>query len=86
MIAQAISLSMYELSRLFKQETGQSIIDYINFQRIKAAVQLLENHNLSITDIAQMVGYNDVNYFIKVFKKMNGITPKQFRKNKEHLQ
>lgn len=82
-IAEAINISMYALSRLFKQETGQSIIQYINEQRIHAAVELLENHNLTITDISQMVGYSDVNYFIKIFKKINGSTPNQFRKGKE---
>lgn len=85
-IARAISSSMYELSRQFKQETNQSIIDYINLLRIKSAVEMLENNYLTITDIAQMVGYSDVNYFIKVFKKTNGITPNQFRKNRRSAQ
>lgn len=82
-IAEAINISMYALSRLFKQETGQSIIQYINEQRIYTALELLENHNLTITDISQTVGYSDVNYFIKIFKKINGSTPNQFRKGKE---
>ena len=68
-ISEAIHSSTYELSRKFKKETGQSLTDYINKLRIKEALYMMENHNLSITDIAYMTGFNDVNYFTKVFKK-----------------
>ena len=40
----------------------------------------MENRNLSITDIAHMTGFNDVNYFTKVFKKLKGMTPSTYRK------
>ena len=70
-ISEAIHSSTYELSRKFKKETGQSLTDYINKLRIKEALYMMENHNLSITDIAYMTGFNDVNYFTKVFKKYN---------------
>ena len=68
-ISEAIHSSTYELSRKFKKETGQTLTDYINTLRIKEALYIMENHNLSITDIAYMTGFNDVNYFTKVFKK-----------------
>jgi len=71
----------FELSRLFKLETGQSITDYMNQSRIKLAVELLNNDKLSITDIAHLIGFNDVNYFIKVFKKQMLSTPLQYRKH-----
>lgn len=79
-ISKSIGSSSYELSRKFKKETGQSITDYINKQRINEAISIMENKNLLVTDIAQMVGYNDVNYFTKVFKKLIGMTPSEFRK------
>ena len=79
-ISEAIQVSKYELSRNFKKKTGRSITDYINNQRIKEASNLLENHNLNITDIAYMVGFNDVNYFTKMFKKMRGMTPSEYRR------
>ncbi|MBV7509186.1 helix-turn-helix domain-containing protein [Bacillus sp. sid0103] len=78
-IATAVQASSYELSRQFKKETGKSITEYINQQRINEAIKIMENENLSITDIASLVGFNDVNYFTKVFKKMNGITPSEYR-------
>lgn len=78
-IARAVHTSSYELSRQFNKETGQSITAYINKQRIHEAVQLLQNESMSITDIAQMVGFSDVNYFTKVFKQFQGCTPSKFR-------
>lgn len=79
-ISHAIHCSTFELSRNFKKETGQSISEYINTLRINEALSLMENRKLSITDIAYMVGFNDVNYFTKVFKKQKGMTPSAYRK------
>jgi two-component system, response regulator YesN len=79
-ISEAIHSSTYELSRKFKKETGQSLTDYINKLRIKEALYMMENHNLSITDIAYMTGFNDVNYFTKVFQKYNKMPPSSYRK------
>ena len=79
-ISAAIHSSTYELSRNFKKETCQTLTDYINTLRIKEALYLMENRNLSITDIAHMTGFNDVNYFTKVFKKLKGMTPSTYRK------
>lgn len=80
LIADALNVSSYELSRQFKQETGFPITQYINMERINEAVYLLENQSISITDIAHTVGFNDINYFTKVFKKIKGLTPSQYRK------
>lgn len=82
-ISSTLSLNSYELSRQFKKDTGQTLTDYINHRRIKEAQYILENELISITDIAFMVGYHDVNYFTKVFKKLNGITPSEYRKKRE---
>lgn len=69
-ISSSLYLNPSELSRLFKKETGQNITEYINERRINESLFLFENDELSITDISFMVGYNDVNYFTKVFKKL----------------
>lgn len=82
-ISNAIQLSSYELSRQFKKETGQTITEYINKQRINEAVYMLRNTTISITDIAQFIGFNDPNYFTTVFKKIEGISPSEYRKNKQ---
>lgn len=79
-IARAVHTSPYELSRQFKKETGEPITAYINKQRIEEAIPLLKNEYMSITDIAQMVGFSDVNYFTKIFKQLKGCTPSKFRK------
>lgn len=78
-ISSAIEANSYELSRIFKKETRQSLTDFINTNRINESLHFMENRKLSITDIAQMVGFNDSNYFTKVFKKFKGVTPSQFR-------
>ena len=79
-ISAAIHCSTFELSRKFKKETGQTLTDYINTLRINEAIYIMENRNFTITDIAYMVGFNDVNYFTKVFKKIKGMTPSAYRK------
>lgn len=65
--------------RLFKNETGLSPVDYINRQRISRAEILLSNLRLSIKDVAFSVGFTDQMYFSKVFKRLNGKTPSEFR-------
>lgn len=79
-IAESIGTNPSYLSRKFKQETGMTITDYINFRRISVAKQYLVTPKLAITDIALMSGFNDLNYFIRVFKKVVGETPSQFRR------
>jgi AraC-like DNA-binding protein len=82
-ISSEIDVSLYELSRQFKRETGQNITEYINIQRVNEAIYIMQNPNISITDAAYMVGFNDLAYFTKVFKKLKGITPSEYRKNKK---
>jgi two-component system, response regulator YesN len=79
-IAGDLNLSSHELSRQFKKETGKNITEYINNRRINEAIYILENDHISITDVAFTVGFNDVNYFTKVFKKLKGVTPSEYRK------
>ena len=63
------------LSALFKQETGSTLIDYINTQRVNRAAQLLVQNNHTIAAVAEEVGILDVNYFTKIFKKDAGSHP-----------
>jgi YesN/AraC family two-component response regulator len=69
------------ISRMFKKYTNVSFITYINELRIKKAVELLRDTDLSIKEIAQKVGYNNINYFYKSFKTIIGTTPKIFKGN-----
>ena len=82
-IATAIHVHPSHLSRKFKQDTGLTIIDYVNQKRIEEAKLHLQAGSATITDIALIVGYNDLNYFTRVFKKLTGQTPSQYMKNEK---
>jgi len=71
------------LSRKFKTETGMTISEFTNRKRVEEAKLYLQRDNISITDVAFMVGFNDVNYFTKVFKKYTSVTPSQFINKKD---
>ena len=68
------------LSRIFKKETGFSVIEYINKLKIKHSTFLLRDTALPIQDISRIIGINDVNYFCRIFKKYMNQTPTQYRK------
>jgi AraC-like DNA-binding protein len=67
------------LSKLFKNQTGEGLLDCINKYRIEQAKQMMKSKQDSISDIARQVGYNEVATFIRVFKKYEGITPGKFK-------
>ena len=79
-IAAKFFLSREYIARKFKQEYGVTLLDYLSRFRIDKAKQLLHNPHLRIAQVAEMVGYQDEKYFSKVFKKLEGITPGEFRK------
>ena len=81
-IADEIHVNASYLSRKFKSETKMSMIDYINQKRVEEAKLYLQRGNMSITDIAFIVGFNDLNYFSRVFKKFTSLTPSQYMKRK----
>ena len=68
------------LSAIFKKYTGAPILTYLNRTRISVAKNLLLNRQLSILQIACMCGFTDEKYFMKLFKRQEGITPTQYRK------
>ena len=65
---------------LFKDETGLSVIDYINRHRISQAESMLSDQSLAIKDVAYSVGFSDQMYFSKVFKKHTGKTPTEYKR------
>jgi AraC-like DNA-binding protein len=81
MIADYVYLSPGYLSTLFKTENGITVFDYLtNVRMEKAKLFLVENKNMKIQDIANMLGYNSSQSFIRYFKKYYNMTPNQFRK------
>ncbi|MGN0706507.1 MAG: helix-turn-helix transcriptional regulator [Faecalibacterium sp.] len=79
-LAAMCHISPTYLSGLFKQETGTTLIDYINTQRVLRGANLLIYTDRPITDIAEEVGFLDVNYFARIFKRTFGTTPTRYRR------
>ena len=81
-IAETAGLSVSRFSVLFRQETGQTVNDYLTEIRISQAVFLLENSNCKIYEIAEKVGYKSSQYFSQIFSQKTGYKPLHFRKKK----
>lgn len=78
-IAEELHFNPQYLTRIFKNKTGMSILEYLTNERINTAKNILERTDIPIKSIAVMVGYEDYAYFTRVFKKEMGISPSQFR-------
>jgi|HigsolmetaAR203D_1030402.scaffolds.fasta_scaffold01278_4 two-component system response regulator YesN len=78
-IADRIYLTSTYVSLIFKQETGQTINEYLTGVRMEQAKRMLLNSKAKLYEICQAVGYTDASYFTKQFKKYTGLTPKEFR-------
>ncbi len=78
-IAGAFFVSREYISRKFKQEYAVNFTEYLTAYRMNNAKLLMLNPNLKINQIAEMVGIKDVKYFSKVFKKQEGLSPKDYR-------
>jgi AraC-like DNA-binding protein len=72
------NISPFYLSRIFKEETGAGLLEYINTIRIEEGKKLLAQGQ-SIVKTAEMTGFRDSNAFIRVFKKLTGVTPGQYK-------
>jgi len=68
------------LSKLFKEEKGVTYINFISDKRLEKSRQMLAETDLSIKEITGEVGYNDQNYFSRIFKNKYGLSPKEYRK------
>ncbi|MBQ4518732.1 MAG: response regulator [Clostridia bacterium] len=78
-IADNFNLSREYLSLLFKSENGSSLSEWIISYRIMKAAELLLETDMNVSSVANEVGYNDIRYFMRVFKKRMGRTPTQYR-------
>ena len=78
-MASLCNISTSYFSKLFRRTIGDNFSNYINRTRIKKARELLETTDIPITNIALDLGFEDSGYFIKVFKKFEGVTPSKFR-------
>lgn len=77
--ADYINMSESYLSYVFKKETGTGFTDYLNMLRVDKAAHALINSQMPIYEIAQQVGYENINYFGRIFKKIKGVGPQRYR-------
>ncbi|MGG3281075.1 response regulator transcription factor [Paenibacillus solani] len=73
-----LNLNSSYFSRLFKRETNQNFIEYVNMVKLQKAKQLLQQSNKTVEEISDYLGYANKSYFIKLFKREIGMTPSEF--------
>ena len=79
------NISASYLSNIFKKETDKTVTEYVNGKRMDYAAHLLATTKQQIQSIAQICGIVDVQYFSKLFKKVKGMTPKEYRKARQNF-
>ncbi len=82
LLAGRAKLSVSRLAHRFKEETGATLIEYLTWVRIGHAQRLLAETDKSCQKIADEVGYNNQSYFSRAFRRVVGITPRQFRRRR----
>lgn len=83
-IAAAVSCHPDYLSRLFKQETGSTLTQYVLEQKCRTARYMLENSSASCTSIGAFLGFSSCSHFISRFKSIEHMTPEEYRRSKVH--
>lgn len=81
MLADRLNIRPDTLSKLFKSAVGMNYSEYIKDQKMEYAVELLLSDKYTVKEIAEKLGYNSIQYFIKMFKSTYGDTPHQYKKN-----
>jgi AraC-like DNA-binding protein/ligand-binding sensor protein len=80
-VARAVNTSTFYFCKMFKRVTGLNFTDYVSRVRIEKAKNLLLNRNLRVSEIAYEVGFQSLTHFNRVFKKILGLSPTQYRAN-----
>ncbi|MCR5436762.1 MAG: response regulator [Treponema sp.] len=78
-MADYVNVSSFYLSKLFKEEMGVTFINFLSDRRLEKSRQMLKNTSKSIKEITAETGYNDQNYFSRLFKNKFGVSPTEFR-------
>ncbi|MDD3705181.1 MAG: response regulator [Clostridiaceae bacterium] len=77
--AKSVNLSYHYFSKIFKDEVGKNFSDYLTELRIEKSMRFLKDQRISIKEVCYKIGYNDPNYYCKIFKKTTGMTPTEYR-------
>ena len=80
-ISEQFFINPYYFSQLFKKRTGQNYLNYLTESRIKRAQKLLETTDLKVYEICEMVGYANINHFNKIFERMVGLKPGEYKES-----
>ena len=83
-LAKKYNFELTHFSKSFKKKIGVNYVDYVSNLRVNAAKKYLVDTDMSIEEIAERVGYHDVNYFRELFKKNAGMTPSEYKKSKRN--
>jgi AraC-like DNA-binding protein len=78
-LSEKAGMSTTSFYRFFRRELGMSPIEFVLNEKIKCAKKLLKNPTIQINEVCYLSGFEDSNYFIRLFKKHEGITPKQYQ-------
>ena len=83
-LAGVVQISSYYLSKIFKEKTGYSVIEYFNKIKIDRAKMMLIEGNKKVKDVAHALGFSDEFYFSRIFKKTEGISPSEYHNKNVH--
>ena len=79
-VAEALCISESYLSKLFKRKTGRSFLDALTRLRMQEAARLLEGSDMKVYEIADRLGYRDVEHFSGLFRKFTGVNPSEYKR------
>ncbi len=81
-LAQSLHYDLYWLSRMIRKRTGKTYTELIQQKRMQQSAYLLRNTDMSVAEVGNAVGYDNLSYFHRIFRKQYGVSPKQFRDKK----
>lgn len=80
-VCRAASMSRASLEKMFREYTGQSVMEYFDRFKAKEAKRLLQDGRYNVSDIADMLGYSSIHYFSRRFKSLEGLSPTEYAKS-----
>lgn len=80
-MAHRLNLNPSHFSRIFKQETGETFVEFVTRTKMEKAKELLNQSDMTIVEIAEQLGYEHTSYFIKLFRNASGMSPNEYRKS-----